>query len=986
MSSGLSEYPRTWWRRLLDWLGWWRLPASPALEAGAPKLDSHDPTERQLYGRDELLAAVGRDRSHVLVVAGDPGVGKSELIARASAQSSGLAPQPVTVAYRPGSLQTSLLEALGAALAEHIASQRSVDRVAALINEASARVGQARLDSVAAGAAAFMFAVARDKLGDTAVDLAQDFAKAVSTTLDEQLTKRITQAADADALEVFRALAAEACSLVGAPVVLALDAVEKLHDDDFAHLRDLVAALPEGLCLRLGHATVDEAAAKRVRDLRVEGAHILEVKPLDDLAVREWLSAENVTLEEFDGIVRTTMGYPLFVNAAIGHVKNGGSVSELRGASAFVGQMGNNFHSLASEEQRACVVLAAFAEPPPSGEIPDALKITVDEWLVLEGRLIERRILPTLVNGDPWFHELGRRAIWHEAMSPSQRELSATRAVESILQAVTDRGASSIQNAVDLARLLPDAVTHAGTLEGVPECLSFSTDELAVYAALLELTESQQPGLDAHSVLAHARETFQRQGNLEEALRRLHELELLVIAENRDAAVVVGRWPSLAARLFVQGRATTTFGRALVPAVASTIFGQLVSPRVERRFRTAAFGVGAPSWVELSRTLRELDTERDGDAITMNRWFGVMARGIWGKVAFHLAMNFKSIDERDLALDRLRNFSVTGFFGGDFEITKISPWPTPEPLPVFRYIDAAELCSPVSPSFKGSIRYDAALGPEVASVRENLSLRLTMREVMASVATDIELDILDLDSPKGYVFFEEEKRCVVVEVVGLDEVREIEPLSEMSRPFARVRIADAAGLSHEQRIGKIVEHYGSRLVDPVAALLDEACKTMRSFNSQQRYPKDILELSQAALQEAIMKALNERTNVAKEFLRAGLIADGDMSKLHSHLRVLVYPGKERDGWVAGAQGAITWSSEPAQDNRVDLTIADAKVPPRWSEEDFERSFRLSDGRPFCGTHSTLISGIESLLSFDSGSVRLVMPNPPPSLSSGPTTS
>lgn len=84
-------------------------------------------------------------------------------------------------------------------------------------------------------------------------------------------------------------------------------------------------------------------------------------------------------------------------------------------------------------------------------------------------------------------------------------------------------------------------------------------------------------------------------------------------------------------------------------------------------------------------------------------------------------------------------------------------------------------------------------------------------------------------------------------------------------------------------------------------------------------------------------------------------------------------GQEQDGWVTGAQGAITWSREPAAKNGLDLVMADAKVTPRWSDGDFNRAFGLADEEPFVGAHSSLIDGIENLLSYDLSSVRLVLP-------------
>jgi len=283
--------------------------------------------------------------------------------------------------------------------------------MARLFGEAARKVAGTRLETLSHAARQVMVGVVRDKLGDTVVDLAEDLLEAVNATVDEQLVRRVTQACDPDAIEVFKGFAREAAELLEHQVVLTLDTAEKMHEDDFAQLLDL-SADPSAAVIRLAFATRDDHAVRQVRELRVAGAHVVEIEPLGDATVHKWLASESIVGQTADDIVRTALGYPLFVVAAIEHVQKGRSVGNLRGHDGFVAQMEMNFHALNQTEQRACVALAGFTDPPDVGTITTLLGCTPDDWLVIEARLAERKVFPTAVDGRLWFHELGRRAIW----------------------------------------------------------------------------------------------------------------------------------------------------------------------------------------------------------------------------------------------------------------------------------------------------------------------------------------------------------------------------------------------------------------------------------------------------------------------------------------------------------------------------------------------------------------------------------------------
>ncbi len=73
----------------------------------------------KLVGRDEEVRELIRHPAKVVVLAGDSGVGKSEVLRISQDQSTlALAPPPIALRHAPGALQLGLLESLAAAVAE----------------------------------------------------------------------------------------------------------------------------------------------------------------------------------------------------------------------------------------------------------------------------------------------------------------------------------------------------------------------------------------------------------------------------------------------------------------------------------------------------------------------------------------------------------------------------------------------------------------------------------------------------------------------------------------------------------------------------------------------------------------------------------------------------------------------------------------------------------------------------------------------------
>lgn len=932
------------------------------------------PETFRLVGREALLADIARDASPVLLLHGDPGVGKSD-VAKALSELDGastLATRPETVTRRSGALQGALLTSLGRALAEHLADQGQLERLGDVLSTAAKRVASTRLRGVADAAVAFVQGAARDVFGDTVVDLSTDFVEAARTTEGEAIARRIAQAADADALAVFSQLASAVATEVDQTVLLTLDAVEKLGDDDFRLLRDLVSDMPPGLRLRLVIASVDGQAQRRQRQLVMDGAVAHPIERLDESVVRAWLTDEGLSPNEVARLARTSHGYPLFIIAGVQHVRAGGAVNELQGAPAFVSQVVDNFAGLDQGDHDAAAIAAAFTEPPEPRRLADLLGISTREWAGVESRLQERRLFSTMVNGRAWFHELVRRAVWQEALTTTQRSEVAASVVQVPLIEATTAG-FDLNDAIDVARWLSDAPNLASTLHGVPEVLDLRLPELAVAAALLELHEpgAETPALDAESVVLHASSFVGGRDGLEEAARSLCDQGLAVLAENDEHAVIVPVWKSTAMQIVVTGRALAECARPLRPSIVSATFEQLIRP-LSGGFTLASLGVGPQNLTGLASDLRKRHNSADLPGDEADRC-GLMIRASWGLVPLRYALTFADAPTRDAAVARLQGFTVNDYVGQDFRVDVVRAWPHPDVVSTDRF--AAALVSASSTlsehNLHGSHR---TLSTTDAPLGDRLRAHAATWAVIAEHAIDIERDILGLDEPRGFVFYAVDGASVICEVRGSGEVFEVAEQIPWRGPFLQAKIARMANLPPEARVGSILYSSGkSSRHDPVGEVLDTVRKEVGEFNKQQRFPHRTVLLDADILRFAILEAAEERSRVAEAMIAAGLVADPDPGRIHGRYEVLARPLDVDELGRPAFGSTMSWRRTPAPTNSVVVQIAVPSEDDHWSADDFMNRFGPAGGN-FTGTHSGLSSGLEDLLDLPMGAVVVHLPD------------
>lgn len=470
---------------------WWR--ARRAREAASVDDKNSDsmnislaqilPAGPALYGRQAELSEMSASTGSVRLVSGPPGVGKSALLVacvtqlRTNENRSAVA-NPVGLEHRSGALQAALLESLGVALAGFESTQTVAERWGQVFNNALERTADAKAQDLIRGATAFMNGVVRARLGDPAADALESFEVNVMSSIDEQLARRIEADADPGAIAAFRALAEEVAVLVGEPVVLTIDRGERLSEDDFRMLLDLVERMPNGVHVNVGHTNRHASDEDRIRRILEAGGafagpsqrlHHFKLEGLPEAAVAEWMAARGLNPEHGDDanlfeVMRVTAGYPLHVDLAIKAIVAGKRLGELTGDDALLSMMASNYRQgLTADDQRAVMLLAAFSDRPDDGLILELLDADAQGWSVLQRRLTDARFLVAYTtDGRPWFHELARRLLWDNVLSPDQREQASRAAIVPLLDSITAAGSARISHCVDVARLaalVPDEVT-----------------------------------------------------------------------------------------------------------------------------------------------------------------------------------------------------------------------------------------------------------------------------------------------------------------------------------------------------------------------------------------------------------------------------------------------------------------------------------------------------------------------------------------------
>jgi hypothetical protein len=703
-----------------------------------------------------------------------------------------------------------------------------------IFTTAAAKTADARVRGMVTAAGGFLLGLLRARLGDEFADIVESVGGQLRASQDERLAARIASESDADALAAFCLLAAEMQELIAGRLVLSIDRAERLADDDFRYLLDLFEQIPVEVHLLIAHSARSPEDTRRVRlikesivqhstpsttdtDPPPQKMAVITLAGLTSEEVATWMRRRNLdpspAIGGLEEVMRVTAGYPLYVDLALTAIERGESLGNLSGEEAFITRTQQNYADLEYEDQRCAMLLSAFSDPPEEETLLDLLRIDRTLWALRESRLIEARILVTSVDEVPWFHELGRRAIWECALTARQRGLTAQAALAAAVRSNESRGGTTLPTCIDMAQLCgyaPDFVRQHDKLAGF---LALEANELAILASLIEMTEESNKGASRIGpVISHARNRFGSSGDLVAVTRSLAERSLVVIAENEHSAVVIAAWGSEAAYMITIGRMARVLNRVPIPSIASKLFNGFLLPTIGS-FHVGHFGLGNPSISTLSEELKEAEYERTDNAVHHRRRPGIVMSPRLGELDLFGSINFDSDEERDQAFDALSSIEPQlQLFGERFSLEYVKKWPHATALAARRFARAVELATGEDYT-RASLSTKPKHLPPVGTADEEMELTVRMLRTVRELSSPLERLALRLERGRGVAFIDHNPGVTVAEVMGRDvAVRLDSSLVRQSGPHWFAEMEGLVDLGPGESLGTITNRMGQTAV------------------------------------------------------------------------------------------------------------------------------------------------------------------------------
>jgi hypothetical protein len=322
-------------------------------------------------------------------------------------------------------LYNGFLAQLGAALSELAARGVAyLDRAA----PAETEVGWAMSTSASWRASHWpkSFAVVRGRLGDDVGKAVAGYAKDLWPDTAETLAAKAAQASDPLAGEVLCAYAEATRELAsGTRIALAFDHGQRLSEDDRDCWATSRSKLFRVFTSRVAFSTDTADRALAVTRLRAEadGVDVLEVPPLDDKAVIDWLIAEGLSDSLAGDLTRQTGGYPLLIEARSPHLQAGGALEDMPRHE----QLATRTRASWQELSPLAASVARKAGRSPRIRFPrrsSATRRRHGRWnmATITDELRRARILSADVDGQPWFHAERRAFVLRECLTSAQRD------------------------------------------------------------------------------------------------------------------------------------------------------------------------------------------------------------------------------------------------------------------------------------------------------------------------------------------------------------------------------------------------------------------------------------------------------------------------------------------------------------------------------------------------------------------------------------
>lgn len=862
-----------------------------------------------LYGRDDILEHLARasSRASVTMLTGDSGVGKSAILDGVQVIDSlrGIvAPSPTRLTLGGGALQRGLLEQLASAASALVSNVGLAERLGETIAAGARQIAADNGRELAIVVGKELLALARGKVGEGVGRPFTRYVQDLTSTSEHTLRTRI-QAVDADVLATLIAFLEEVVRIARRPVVLALDNGERLREEELRQLADLSERLPEDAAIRVAY-TVTESNQSHLRMLADVGVLQIDVPALTDGSIGDWLADVGLDVGLASAVRRVTGGYALFVDNAIGVLRAGGSLRDVSPDEFFQKSTTDTLRGLEMGVAIAVQRLAAYVDPPPFARIAELVGVDEATWAEMRARLLQVRIFIETPSGPPWFHELRRQAVWSQ-LDIALRGTAADAAVADLGERFETTQAPELLVALAMiARDSPQVMSQPSQ----QAALDASTDEVAIAAAVIELSEPGLPGTQSplshvvgDSLLVYAREAFGGVDNaLLDAMTQLVGRGLLTVVSNESVSIVIPSFDVNTARIFA-GRAGAELRRLPVPRLATVAFSAAIAPRTGA-FDVARYGLGRVSAADLARDAR-LAALRSPASRAWHAYHApplVVVRALAVGQALYACITFGDVTARDKAVARLQRARVS-LLGS--EITVISALA----LPVTR-IPAEILLQAAGRVLDQAVN---AIMPKIStpgplSVRDvAIGQAETLRHVRV-LSSEIERHALELEEPIQLAYAGDEYNIELIEVYGgEDGVRALPGIIPVPwhNPYSRFDLRRELQLTRTEQLGLVTVGSSVRprdqepIIDTLAELRGRA---IRFNESQARLD---VPLDEHALRVLLQRAADRRFEVATMMHDALPFAVPTHPPIPARTVVLVCPDLPRYGWTAGSSAVVS---------------------------------------------------------------------------------
>lgn len=772
------------------------------------------PVRREtLMARPSEVGGVDEIDAAVVLICGDSGVGKSELLAGGFPSESGsLATSVVKVDRSPGGLQRALVEALSEVAVEIASLEDGADRFTRIFERAVEKAGETALKDMRAAAGRLILGYVRTKLGEEAEALAKNLASSWSDASNEALEQRIRNSADSDVVSVLRGFMIEVVDACGTTLVMKLDDVQGLSDADLRQLEDLVRSVPESVKIVATCNVGGEEGRQCRQRLVAAGAADYQLGGMSMAEVSRWLGEEGVDTALAATVMSRTNGFPFYVADAIGllqrsEVPRSSDLDSLGPSSVTRVQTEEALGGLTGAEREAVYILAAIGRLLDDREASAVLGVTPLRWSVFRAQLVDNGIF---VDSDrPWFHELRRTAIW-DSMSPEARNAAVAQA-RSALETELEAD-SSAALAATYAELTSGTDASSIDSEKVKAVAGLSTHALALAASVVELDD---PGGDgayvAELAVVQARTNYLPSGDFVAALDELVESGLVAVAGDEHVTIIAPAWGEIAAFSLVQGRAANELGRFPIPGLASQIARTVMLPEIGE-FVVAAFGVGVLSAASMGKEISRLHFEQTG-RMTGKRPPGIGVFARHGRTPMYMHASFKTVESRDSAIASMPT-AARRVLGQSFEIVHLlaAPW---KRIPEKRFALALD---------------DLEFSSSDRSLEKSLRIEELLWATVRELSTDEERIAYNLLEPRGYAYYADEGQIFLAELRGTAGVHELGayPDSSAMSASSRILISQELNFDDNTTIGSL--SWSTSVHDPIEAVRTRLERTAQDFN------------------------------------------------------------------------------------------------------------------------------------------------------------